>query len=316
MEWFRFEPRTLRAPEFALAPEKSQIAWFRLLTYCAEQENGGIIAGASDWSDSQFITICGVRLAAVKTAGRLLTFREKDLHVWGYPIESATALDGARERASAAAKIRWEVERARKVAATAASNAQASSTHDASAMRPHGSHDASAMQIEQSRAEQKKQREQTPASPPDGGGLSVPASPDEASTPITPTEIYDAYPRKVNRPAALRAIEKAIKAGAPASGLLERTRLYAAAVARWPADFRLTREGRDLVPHPATWFNAEGYADDEATWQPGLRPEKIAVGARRGVAEPEFNPNTPNAHTSGLAAVAPVQSEQLAAEVA
>jgi hypothetical protein len=303
MEWFRFEPRTLRAPEFALAPEKSQIAWFRLLNYCAEQENGGIIAGAADWTDSQFVTICGVRLGAVKAAGRLLTFREKDLHVWGYPIESASALDGARERASAAAKTRWDNERARKAAAAAGGNAPASASHDAPAMRPHGSHDAAAMQIEQSRAEQKKQREQTEGAP-DGAGASAAAVPANTPPPITPAEIYGAYPRKVNRPAAFRAIEKALAAGVPAATLLERTQSYAAAVAGWPAAFRFTREGRDVVPHPATWFNAEGYADDEETWQPGLRSEKIAGGG--GAAGAAFDPNTPHAHTGGLVAAAPV----------
>jgi hypothetical protein len=143
--------------------------------------------------------------------------------------------------------------------------------------------------------------------PPAGGGVGASAS--------QQIEIYEAYPRKVKRPEALRAIAKAVERGTPAAELLERTRCYAAAVARWPADFRYTREGRDLVPHPASWFNAEAYADDEATWQPGLRSEKIAGGGARGGAEQEFDPNLPNAHTGGLAAAAPVNIKMTDADL-
>lgn len=70
--------------------------------------------------------------------------------------------------------------------------------------------------------------------------------------------IYDAYPKKVGRPAAIRAIRSAI--GRELSPiLLSKTRDYAAAV-----------KGKDprYIPHPATWFNQERYNDDPATWNP------------------------------------------------
>ena len=72
--------------------------------------------------------------------------------------------------------------------------------------------------------------------------------------------IYDAYPRKQNRQAALKAIAKAM-ATVHAERLLERTEAYAAAVAQWP------EEARQFIPHPATWFNKGGYDDDPTTWQ-------------------------------------------------
>lgn len=69
--------------------------------------------------------------------------------------------------------------------------------------------------------------------------------------------IYAAYPKKVGRPAALKAIQKAIeKIGAPV--LLEKTKAFAAA-----------RAGNiEFVPHPATWFNQERFNDDPSTWRP------------------------------------------------
>jgi hypothetical protein len=70
-------------------------------------------------------------------------------------------------------------------------------------------------------------------------------------------EIYEAYPRKVGRPAAMRSIAKAIKKHA-AIHVLERTREFAKG---WP-------KGCDMgyCPHPGTWFNQERYMDDPSTW--------------------------------------------------
>lgn len=73
-------------------------------------------------------------------------------------------------------------------------------------------------------------------------------------------EIYEAYPRKVAKQDALRAIERALEKTDRAT-LLERTKAYAAAVALWPED------DRQYVPHPATWFNRGSYDDDPETWQ-------------------------------------------------
>jgi len=69
-------------------------------------------------------------------------------------------------------------------------------------------------------------------------------------------EIYAAYPKKVGKPAALRAIQRAL-AKRPFDFLLERTHLFAT-----------TYEGEArFVPHPAKWFNEERFNDDTATWR-------------------------------------------------
>lgn len=91
--------------------------------------------------------------------------------------------------------------------------------------------------------------------------------------------IYQAYPRKIGKKAALKAIAAAItellKENAIASGvgMLPRenaaawlhgaTRRFAAAVATWPA------RDRAFIPHPATWFNRGSYLDDPTEWQRG-----------------------------------------------
>ncbi len=73
-------------------------------------------------------------------------------------------------------------------------------------------------------------------------------------------EIYAAYPRRVGRQAALKAIRAAMKVRAPAD-ILAAVKAYAEAVEKWPASDRA-----QFVPHPATWFNRGSYDDDPQTW--------------------------------------------------
>jgi hypothetical protein len=75
--------------------------------------------------------------------------------------------------------------------------------------------------------------------------------------------IYAAYPRKEAKQAALKAIAAAIEldpSETRAAYLLEKTRAYADATAKWPAD------ARKFIPHPATWFNRGSYDDDPRVW--------------------------------------------------
>lgn len=89
------------------------------------------------------------------------------------------------------------------------------------------------------------------------------AAPPPADGPcVTAEEIYEAYPKKVGRKAALLAISRAVHASTKsARQVLEATKLYSDAVAKWPpGDER-------FVPHPTTWFNQARFDDDPSTWE-------------------------------------------------
>lgn len=80
-----------------------------------------------------------------------------------------------------------------------------------------------------------------------------------------PEQIYQHYPRKVGKIAALKAIEKAIKLLAdreddPVAFLIEKVKVYAAS----PDGHKSRGKFR---PHPSTWFNQGRYDDDVAEWQ-------------------------------------------------
>jgi hypothetical protein len=92
------------------------------------------------------------------------------------------------------------------------------------------------------------------------------ATPTIPSNDACPALIYAAYPRKVAKAEAIKAINVAIKAlkakhADPAAHLLERVTAYADAVATWPAD------RRQFIPHPATWIRQGRYEDDPAQWR-------------------------------------------------
>src|SRR5678816_2951399 len=78
--------------------------------------------------------------------------------------------------------------------------------------------------------------------------------------PISPEAqaIYEAYPLKVGKPAALKVIQKLISSGVDPAYLLARTKAFATARAG----------NKDYLPHPATWFRQARYQDDPSTWVP------------------------------------------------
>ncbi len=76
--------------------------------------------------------------------------------------------------------------------------------------------------------------------------------------------LYDAYPKKVDKGHALKAIKKAIeKVGAQV--LLDAVKRYAS---QW--------DGKDkqFCPNPASWFNGERWEDETLRVQPQVQPVK------------------------------------------
>lgn len=93
----------------------------------------------------------------------------------------------------------------------------------------------------------------------DKGGhcQTVSSASSSTSSSLVPTaeQIYQAYPRKTAKPAAIAAIQKALTKKS-AAHLFERTTAYA----------KTQVAGDQFTPHPATWFNQERYDDDPREW--------------------------------------------------
>jgi hypothetical protein len=73
-------------------------------------------------------------------------------------------------------------------------------------------------------------------------------------------QVYDAYPRKVAKQDAMKAIKAACRVK-PLAHLFDRTKAFAAAAESWKPD------EQKFIPYPATWFRRGSYDDDPQTWQ-------------------------------------------------
>ncbi len=89
-------------------------------------------------------------------------------------------------------------------------------------------------------------------------------------------KIYSVYPRKVGKPAALKAIVRALDRIA-FRDLLVRT-----------AEFARLRKGSDMnfCPYPATWYHQERFNDAPATWVPARQGQRGAQRPASGFASP------------------------------
>jgi hypothetical protein len=104
----------------------------------------------------------------------------------------------------------------------------------------------------------------------------IPPPPSSARA-IEPTDdecdvIYQAYPRKVGKVDAYRAIRRAVKSLAQGKDRPPMQRPEALQfLLRRVGDFRASPAGQagEFTPHPASWFNKERYLDDDAAWQRG-----------------------------------------------
>jgi hypothetical protein len=103
-----------------------------------------------------------------------------------------------------------------------------------------------------------------------------PCSPRSASdTPnIDPdVAIYEAYPRKVGRRAALKAIAASVDRLSHGEGSISPMTRVEARKHLWKCatTFAKSPAGRrgEFTPHPATWFNQSRYLDADAEWQTG-----------------------------------------------
>jgi len=85
MNWLNLELATLRSEEYLGSDPIQRATWLNLLAYCADQENGGVIAGCTEWGSRRWLQLLGVTKEEVMTESSLWSFCGKSIHVWKYP---------------------------------------------------------------------------------------------------------------------------------------------------------------------------------------------------------------------------------------
>lgn len=107
MNWLNIHLATLRSPAYLGSTPVERATWLQLLAYCADQENGGRIAGAASWKDRQWQQTCGVTAREVRSASRLVMIEGGDVRVAHYPLEQEAEMKSRREKGREAANRRW-----------------------------------------------------------------------------------------------------------------------------------------------------------------------------------------------------------------
>jgi hypothetical protein len=98
MIWINIKTTTLRESEYISASPTQQATWLKLLAYCSEHENGGVIAGAGDWNERAWLFGCGITLDEVRDQCGLWSFDGTgNLAVWNYPAEKELEVIAKRE---------------------------------------------------------------------------------------------------------------------------------------------------------------------------------------------------------------------------
>ena len=91
MNWLNLRTEILHSPEFIGSDPTARGTWCAMMLWCAQQENGGAVAGAEHWSDRQWQQTCGVTRQEIDAAGKLLTWDNGYLRVFAYPSEQEAA---------------------------------------------------------------------------------------------------------------------------------------------------------------------------------------------------------------------------------
>jgi len=86
----------LRSDEVLGAEPEDRGTWLNLLCYCADQENGGRIRGAREWSDRKWIQVTGVLRADLDRECALWSWDRGTLVVRGYPVEQERVVRAKR----------------------------------------------------------------------------------------------------------------------------------------------------------------------------------------------------------------------------
>ena len=194
MHWLNIEITTFKSRQFTDADPDQQATWLKLLGYCAENENGGVIKDASKWSDRSWIMGCGVTKAEVANQCDLWSFGEDgSLTVWNYPHEKEAEVKAKRAAGRKGANLRHSKSTGYSCATSSASSSASSSATRSPSGTPCAEEEKEREVEEELEAEEEKESEQESSAP------ALPASPPE-TVPAQTLSLFSDEPALTPKP--------------------------------------------------------------------------------------------------------------------
>lgn len=87
MEWFKTYTNMAKTAEYAMCDDRQQATWFKLICYCVDMENDGVIPDCIGWKDRMCQITIGCNQESIKSECELYWFEDGNLYVFGYPSE-------------------------------------------------------------------------------------------------------------------------------------------------------------------------------------------------------------------------------------
>lgn len=244
MDWLNIHRSTLAAEQFLGCEPTQRATWLCLMAYCADQENGGRIEGASEWGDRKWQQVVRVTKSEVSESCPLWSWENGAVVVWAYPAEKEAEVRRNRENGGKGGRP-----------PKPAGNQVVTSGLTQMETQTEPTAPISAETEEERKGKERKEK---------GRGKEGNGRVDDALT------IYDAYPKKVERPEALKEISAALKI-IPRADLLEAVQAYAVAVSGWP------EEEKKFIPSCGRWMKKQKWLDDRSTWKKTTKQSKNEV---------------------------------------
>jgi len=248
MNWINIHTDTLRSESYLGADPVERATWLNLMAWCCSQENSGTIKGAADWPDRKWQQLCGVTKEEATLVSELYRLGTNgDLTVSLYPIDKQEEVANKRLTAKANGKKGGRPPKETQPEPTLVISENLAEPILQTVKRREGK--------EKGREKKDKEKEIPPN--PQGGIDGKTRKELKSALELKAESIYNEYPRKVGKSAAIKAILKALKYETHET-LITAVQAYCKAI---------ERKDRQFIPHPATWFSQGRYNDDPAEWE-------------------------------------------------
>jgi len=240
MQWLNISIDALQSMEYKRSNPTKRATWLSLLGYCCQHETGGRITGCRDWSDREWLQVCGVTKEEVLTDSLLCTFDGDDLLVAFYPLSQEQAIRAKREAGKKGGRPR---------------KLDAPQTPEPQAKEPYGLPDGS--DSFKRKGKERKEREGNNTMSDDDPSAKdgvLELIEEEIETGPTVEEeaerVWKAYPRNDKRADAIKKIKITLRDHS-ADFLIDKINAY-----------KLTVDDPRFYAHATTWFNGKRYEED------------------------------------------------------
>jgi hypothetical protein len=254
MQYLNIPTAFLRSPEYIAAEPTARATWLSLIGYCAEQENGGIIAACAAWKDRQWQQTAGVTLEETNMICSLWKWEGDSIILFGYPSDKEAMVRSKRQAGTQGGRAKTQ-------AKTQAAR-QNGAKHNPSTTQANTQRKGKERKGKEGKG--KEEEEAAAASSKNSFDISDPETTTADTAEIANCErLVEAYPRRTHYADALREARACLQRNhGDAETILAGIQAIAKKVAGWTEAERLT-----FLKKPHLFFAGDHWRDDPEYWR-------------------------------------------------